>query len=146
MAKRISALRAGSSAIVALGLLTACSTGATEQPASTGTATAMPASVTFMADVHEEGGDTMTMAVTVEGAKVVAYTTNGNNDEAYFFGTQKDGHMDLMSMYGDNLKASFDGGRLTGEFTSMAYLSPNSRLRAPPTLRKKPNALPGFSE
>ena len=46
MAKRISALRAGSSAIVALGLLTACSTGATEQPASTGTATAMPASVT----------------------------------------------------------------------------------------------------
>lgn len=117
MAKRISALRAGSSAIVALGLLTACSTGATEQPASTGTATAMPASVTFMADVHEEGGDTMTMAVTVEGAKVPAYTTNGNNDEAYFFGTQKDDHMDLMSMYGDNLKASFDGGRLTGEVT-----------------------------
>jgi len=62
-------------------------------------------------------GAPMTMAIAVEGDKVVAYATNGTNDEAYFFGTQKDGQMDLMSMYGDNLKASFDGKNVMGEVT-----------------------------
>ena len=59
----------------------------------------------------------MTMAITVEGDKVVAYATNGTNDEAYFFGTQKDGQIDLMSMYGDEVKASFDGAKVNGEMT-----------------------------
>lgn len=49
--------------------------------------------------------------------KVVAYATNGTTDEAYFFGTQKDGHMDLMSMYGDDLEASFDGKSISGKVT-----------------------------
>ncbi len=117
MGKRISALRAGSCAIVALGLLTACSSGVKDQPSSTSTPAAMPTSASFVADVPEQGGETMTMAVTVDGSNVVAYATNGANDEAYFFGTQKGGHMDLMSMYGDNLKASFADGMLTGEVT-----------------------------
>jgi hypothetical protein len=76
-----------------------------------------PPSATFIADMPENDGTTMTMAVTVEGEKVVAYATNGTNDEAYFFGTQTDGQMDLMSMYGDNLKASFDGTTLNGAVT-----------------------------
>lgn len=77
----------------------------------------MPESATFIADMPEPDGKTMTMAIAVEGYKVVAYATNGTNDEAYFFGTQKDGQMDLMSMYGDNLKASFDAGKVDGEIT-----------------------------
>src|SRR3954453_16910650 len=85
--------------------------------APTSTAAPMPPSATFIADVPENDGATMTMAVTVDGDNVVAYATNGTNDEAYFFGTQKDGQMDLMSMYGDNLNASFDGTKLDGEVT-----------------------------
>ena len=105
--KYIRALVVGAGAAVALGMLTA----------PTGTAAPMPPSATYIADVPENDGATMTMAVTVDGEKVVAYATNGTNDEAYFFGTQKDGQMDLMSMYGDNLKASFDGATLNGEVT-----------------------------
>lgn len=102
---RASAVVAG--AMIALGVLSA----------PTSMATPMPPSATFIADVPENDGATMTMAVNVDGENVVAYATNGTDDEAYFFGTQKDGRMDLMSMYGDNLKASFDGATLTGEMT-----------------------------
>ncbi|UCZ61546.1 hypothetical protein [Mycolicibacterium phocaicum] len=73
-----------------------------------------------MADVTEPSGETMTMAVTVSGANVVAYATNGTNDEAYFIGKQEGGHMDLMSMYGDRLQASLNDGALTGEMTTNA--------------------------
>jgi hypothetical protein len=117
MKRNTRALGAGASAVIALGMLTACSSGSQQTASSTSTAAPMPSPATFMADVPEKNGETMTMAVTVEGEKVVAYATNGTNDEAYFFGTQKDGHMELMSMYGDNLKASFGGGTLTGEVT-----------------------------
>jgi hypothetical protein len=98
------ALVVGAGVVIALGMLTA----------PTSTAAPMPPSATYIADVPEANGATMTMAVTVDGDNVVAYATNGTNDEAYFFGTQKDGQMDLMSMYGDNLNASFDGTTLTG--------------------------------
>jgi hypothetical protein len=101
------ALGVGAGAVIALGMLTA----------PTSTAAPMPSSATFIADVPETTGATMTMAVTVDGDNVVGYATNGTNDEAYFFGTQKDGQMDLMSMYGDEVRASFDGTNLTGEMT-----------------------------
>ena len=117
MKKYTRALVAGAFAVIALGMLTACSSGSQEAASSTSTAAPMPSSATFIADVPETNGETMTMAITVEGEKVVAYATNGINDEAYFFGSQKDGQMDLMSMYGDNLKGSFDGGKLNGEVT-----------------------------
>lgn len=107
MRKYIRNVVVGAAAVFALGMLTA--------PAST--AAPMPPLATFIADVPENDGATMTMAVTVEGEKVVAYATNGTSDEAYFFGTQNDGQMDLMSMYGDNLKASFDGTTLNGAVT-----------------------------
>jgi hypothetical protein len=101
------ALVVGAGAVIALGMLTA----------PTSTAAPMPSSATFIADVPKANGATMTLAVTIEGDQVVAYATNGTNDEAYFFGTQKDGQMDLMSMYGDNLNASFDGTTLNGAVT-----------------------------
>jgi hypothetical protein len=108
--------------VITLGVLTACSGGVTQQASTpdamtTSSAAAMPSSATFIADVAEENGTTMTMAVEVKNDQVVAYVTNGTSDEAYFFGTQKDGQMDLMSMYGDNLKASYDGTTVNGEVT-----------------------------
>jgi hypothetical protein len=104
-------------AAVAVGFLTACSGG--NQAASPDTATvsssaaAMPTSMTFIADMPAVGGETM--AVVVENDKVVAYVTNGKNDEARFVGNQQDGKMELMSEYGDTLTASYDGSALTGE-------------------------------
>ncbi len=121
MKKYTRALVVGAGAIIAFGMLTACSSGTKQETpaasATTSTAAAMPASATYIADVPEKDGSTMTMAITVEGDKVVAYATNGTNDEAYFFGTQKDGQIDLMSMYGDEVKASFDGAKVNGEMT-----------------------------
>ena len=101
------ALLVGAGAVLALGMLTA----------PTSTAAPMPPSATYIADVPENDGATMSMAVTVDGENVVAYATNGTNEQAYFFGTQQDGQMDLMSMYGDNLTASFDGTTLNGAVT-----------------------------
>jgi hypothetical protein len=119
--KFIRALAVSAGAAIAFGMFTACSSGTKEEApaasATTSTGAAMPESATFVADMPEADGKAMTMAITVEGDKVVAYATNGTNDEAYFFGTQKDGQMDLMSMYGDNLKASFDGTKVDGEIT-----------------------------
>ncbi len=77
----------------------------------------MPASATFIADVPDQAGEPMTVAITAENEKVVAYATNGIDDDAYFFGTQRDGQMRLMSMYGDELTASFDGTEIDGEVT-----------------------------
>jgi hypothetical protein len=80
-------------AILAVGTLTACSSGTPETTATkttTSVAAAMPAQATFIADVPAAPGAPMTtMAITVEGDKVVAYATNGTDDEAYFIGTQK---------------------------------------------------------
>lgn len=101
---------------VSLGILTACSAGTTE-PAGPTNAVAMPQTATYIADMPGTSGTTMTMAITVEGDKVIAYATNGTNDEAYFVGTQTAGQMDLASMYGDNLTASFDGSKVNGEIT-----------------------------
>ena len=56
------ALVVGAGAVIALGMLTA----------PTSTAAPMPPSATFLADVPEPNGPTMTMAVTVEGDQVVA--------------------------------------------------------------------------
>lgn len=123
MQKYTRALAVAAGAVIAMGMFAACSSGTTEETPTasetTGTPAAMPESATFIADMPEPDGETMTMtmAIAVEGDKVVAYATNGTNDEAYFLGTQKDGQMDLMSMYGDTLKAKFDGGKVDGEIT-----------------------------
>ena len=124
MKKYTRALMVGVGAVLALGTFTACSSGTTEQAATTTettttaattTAAAMPEMADFIAEVQKPDGSTMTMAIAVEGENVVAYATNGTNNEAYFFGTQKDGQMELMSMYADEVKASFDGSNINGE-------------------------------
>ena len=104
--------------VAATAVITACSSSPSEASATpSDTAPAMPASATFIADVPAQAGETMTMAITAENEKIVAYATNGIDDDAYFFGTQRDGQMRLMSMYGDALTASFDGKAIDGEFT-----------------------------
>ena len=125
--KKRTVLVMGAGAVLAVGMVTACSSGTASQSQSpapspvqvsiTTTAAAMPASATFIADMTEKDDEPMTMAITVEGEKVIAYATNGMNDEAYFFGTQQNGHMDLMSMYGDTLTATFDGSTIDGDLT-----------------------------
>ena len=117
--KRPRSLLMGAAAFIAVGTFTACSTAATETPtasAPASSAVAMPAMANFIADMPVAGDSTMTtMAIAVEGDKVVAYATNGTNDEAYFFGTQRDGRMDLTSAFADHLTASYDGSTVDGE-------------------------------
>ena len=113
----------GAGAVLALGVLPACSSESSQHASAATSAVssavmaAMPSSATYIADVPEKDGSTMTMAITVKGESVVAYATNGTNDEAYFFGTQNGGRMDLMSMYGDEVQARFDGVKVNGEVT-----------------------------
>jgi hypothetical protein len=106
---------------LALGMLTACSSTPAPAPAASSVAASsvapMPKAATFLADMPEPDGTTMTMAVTVEDGKAVAYATNGTDVDAYFFGTEANGKIDLMSMYADNITASFDGTKLSGEMT-----------------------------
>jgi hypothetical protein len=97
----------------------------------------MPAAATFIADMPAAQGTSMTtVAITVEGDEVVAYATNGANDEAYFFGTQSNGQMDLTSTYADRLKASFDGKNVSGEIVM------NENGAAPEKFAASPVAAP----
>lgn len=117
-------LLAGLSALVALVALSGC-TGNSAQEASspdesapeTSTATTFPASARYMADMTAPDGATMTIGVSVDGAEVAAYACNGTDDEAWFFGNQSDGAIDLKSRFRDTLVADFNGTDLTGEVT-----------------------------
>lgn len=109
----------GAATFIAVGTFTACSTAVNETPtasAPASSAVAMPAMANFIADMSVNGASTMTtMAIAVEGGRVVAYATNGTTDQAYFFGTQEDGRMDLTSAFADHLTASYDGSTVHGE-------------------------------
>jgi hypothetical protein len=114
----------GAGAALMLGTLTACGGGAeqpsaptTTQAAPTTTAAAMPESATFTAEMPVEGHPMMSLAVEVAGDNVVAYACNGTDDAAYFWGTQKNGVMELTSPYQDKITATFDGTDLTGSLT-----------------------------
>lgn len=120
MYPRVVATCAG--ALMALGTLSACS-GAPESapaqsdPAPTGVvAEAFPPSASFVADM-ERDGRTMTIGIEVDGDDVTAYACNGSTDEAWFFGDQTDGRIDLTSRFRDTLSASFDGTDVEGDLT-----------------------------
>ncbi|WP_059018990.1 hypothetical protein [Mycobacterium sp. M26] len=80
-------------------------------------AATMPADATYVTDMAATGAEPMTLAVTVDKEQVVAYATNGSNEEAWFFGTQNGGKLDLMSMYADRIQADYDGSTLRGTLT-----------------------------
>ena len=59
----------------------------------------------------------MTIGIAVDGAEVAAYACNGTDDEAWFFGNQTDGKIDITSRFRDTLSAEFDGTDVEGDLT-----------------------------
>ncbi|MBS1693523.1 MAG: hypothetical protein JST91_15010 [Actinobacteria bacterium] len=128
MKKHTRILLLGVSAMFALGTLTACSGGtsneaSTSEPDATTTTAVAPATAApfpekarYIADM-EKDGKTMTIGIAVEGSEIAAYACNGTDDEAWFFGNQDDGAIDVTSRFRDTLKASFDGTDVAGDLT-----------------------------
>jgi hypothetical protein len=115
MRKHLRTMIVGAAAVVALSTASACSGGSSTESASTATATtadtaaAFPPAARYIADMPMADGKTMTLGVAVDGAKVVAYACDGTDDEAWFFGSQTDGKLDITGKFRDTLKASVDG-------------------------------------
>lgn len=114
----------GASAILALGTLSACSGGSTPQATETTAAAPttsapqqFPVSARYIADMPMADGKTMTLGVAVDGEKVVAYACDGTDDEAWFFGKQTDGKLDISGKFRDTLNASYDGKDVVGALT-----------------------------
>ena len=129
MRKHTRTLLIGVSAMFALGTLSACSGGssteatttaeatATTTAAPTATAAPFPQSAKYIADMTTADGKTMTIGIAVDGADVTAYACNGVDDEAWFFGNQTDGKIDITSRFRDTLSAEFDGTDVEGDLT-----------------------------
>lgn len=125
MKKITRTLLVGISALVALGTLSACSGGSSNQATSssetpttattTAAPTAFPASGRYIADMTAPDGKTMTIGISVDGDRVAAYACNGTDDEAWFFGNQADGKIDIKSRFRDTLNAKFDGANVEGD-------------------------------
>jgi hypothetical protein len=126
MKKHLRTLIVGVSALIALGTLSACSGGtsteATSTPApapatTTATESAFPQTARYVDDMKAADGKPMTIGISVEGAEVAAYACNGTDDEAWFFGNQTDGKIDLKSRFRDTLTAQVDGTDVKGDLT-----------------------------
>ncbi|ORB68438.1 hypothetical protein [Mycolicibacterium tusciae] len=125
MKKITRTLLVGISALVALGTLSACSGGSSNQATSssetpttattTAAPTAFPAAGRYIADMTAPDGKTMTIGISVDGDQVAAYACNGTDDEAWFFGNQADGKIDIKSRFRDTLNAEFDGANVEGD-------------------------------
>jgi hypothetical protein len=133
--------------LVALGPVSACGIGQqTPNTSSTGTtaiatpssaATTTPSVVqkpmsgSFVAELPPSGDKAgTTLALSFDGDKVVGYACDGKTDEAWFFGTQANGGMNLTSKYLDRLTAQYDGTKVIltllingNEYTGDAVLS-----------------------
>jgi hypothetical protein len=111
-------------ALFALGTLSACSGGSSTEASSSSSSTPssaaapapFPQSAKYMADM-EADGKKMTIGISVDGDQIAAYACNGVDDEAWFFGNQADGAIDITSKFHDTLAASFNGTDLTGDLT-----------------------------
>lgn len=68
----------------------------------------------YLADM-EADGKKMTIGISVDGDQIAAYACNGVDDEAWFFGNQTDGKVDVTNKFRDTLQASFTGNDLTGD-------------------------------
>jgi hypothetical protein len=126
MRKQIRNLMVGVGAVIALGALPACSNSTTTEPtsspnavpsATTEPADAFPAAARYIADMPMADGGTMTLGVAVSGDKIVAYACDGSKDEAWFFGKQTDGSLDITGKFRDTLSASVDGADVVGDLT-----------------------------
>lgn len=128
MRKQIRTLLIGATAIVALGTVPACSGGSSTEATSSTTAAPtssagaaaaqpFPQAARYIADMPMADGGTMTLGVAVSGDKVVAYACDGSKDEAWFFGTQDDGAMDITGKFRDTLAAEYNGTDVVGDLT-----------------------------
>jgi hypothetical protein len=125
MKKHLRTLIVGVSALIALSTLSACSGGKTTEATPTSeavttppaTATPFPQSARYVADMKAADGKTMTIGISVDGASIAAYACNGTDDEAWFFGNQADGKIDIKSRFRDTLKAEFNGTDVAGDLT-----------------------------
>ena len=126
MNKHLRTLIVGVSALLALGALSACSGGKNTEATNTSEAVTTPPSATakpfpqsarYIADMKAADGKTMTIGISVDGASIAAYACNGTDDEAWFFGNQADGKLDIKSRFRDTLKAEFNGSDVAGDLT-----------------------------
>jgi hypothetical protein len=125
MKKNLRTLLVGVSALIALGTMSACSGGKTTEATPTSeavttpsaTATPFPQSARYVADMKAPDGKTMTIGISVDGGSMAAYACNGTDDEAWFFGNQTDGKIDVKSRFRDTLKAEFNGTDVAGDLT-----------------------------
>ena len=126
MRKHLRTLLVGVSALVALGTLSACSGGTSTEATSTSeaapatttaTESAFPQSARYVADMKAADGKTMTIGISVDGADIAAYACNGTDDEAWFFGNQTDGKIDITSRFRDTLTAQLNGTDVEGDLT-----------------------------
>lgn len=130
MRKTLRTLIVGASAVIALGTLSACSGGSNTEATSAAPATSkaatseatatlenFPASARYIADMPMADGKTMTLGVAVDGEKVVAYACDGSDDEAWFFGKQTDGKLDITGKFQDTLNATYNGKDVVGDLT-----------------------------
>jgi hypothetical protein len=121
-------------ALLAFGTLSACSSGTKEATETTessdstvasgtsaapapATATRFPQSAKYIADTTSPDGKPMVIGIAVDGTEIAAYACNGTDDEAWFFGNQKDGKIDITSRFKDTLTAEFDGKDVVGDLT-----------------------------
>jgi hypothetical protein len=123
MNKHLRTLIVGVSALLALGTLSACSGGKTTEATNTSEAITTPPSATakpfpqsarYVADMKAADGKTMAIGISVDGDSVAAYACNGTDDEAWFFGNQADGKLDIKSRFRDTLQAEFNGTDVAG--------------------------------
>lgn len=126
MRKHFRTLLVSVGALIALGTLSACSGGKSTEATNTSeaittppakTATPFPQSARYIADMKAADGKTMTIGISVDGTSIAAYACNGTDDEAWFFGDQADGKLDLKSRFRDTLTAEFNGTDVAGDLT-----------------------------
>jgi hypothetical protein len=113
-------LLTGLIAMLALAALSACSSGtsteatSTSQASSAAAPTPFPQSARYMADIKKDG-KVMAIGISVDGNEITAYACNGVDDEAWFFGNQAEGKIDITSKFRDTLAASFNGSDVKGD-------------------------------
>jgi len=142
MKKHIRILLLGVIALLALGALPACSssTSTKETKASETSSSAAPAtpapfpqSAKYIADTKSPDGKPMVIGIAVDGTDIAAYACNGTDDEAWFFGDQKEGKINITSRFKDTLSAEFNGKDVVGDLTmnGVAYKFTAASVPAP---------------
>jgi len=142
MKKHIRILLLGVIALLALGALPACSssTSTKETKASETSTSAAPAtpapfpqSAKYIADTKSPDGKPMVIGIAVDGTDIAAYACNGTDDEAWFFGDQKEGKINITSRFKDTLSAEFNGKEVVGDLTmnGVAYKFTAASVPAP---------------